>query len=440
MTKKSSKKRFIILSILVAIGILLSVVTVNIPFTNTTYNGFIKAIPLGIDLQGGTSYVFEASLPKDDMESDLNTALSATVARIENLLSSKNVIGGNVIKQGGNKIKVEVPNATNADQILKIIGQPANLKITKTESKDAEAVMTGKHIQNAVADYQDIDGNGQKEHCVRLSFTKEGTKLFAELTKEISKSGDTIYIYVGDDDQPLTRLTSTGAITNGVTYISGENLNSEKSAGEFALKILSGSFNTELSLLESSTINPILGEKALLFCAIAMCVIFALILVLLPIIFGDFGFIADFAFIIFAIIYLFLLQSVPTVQLTIAGFAGLLLSMILLTICFAVTYVKISQEYKLGKKLHMAVKSGLNKALNPVIDLNVIFAVSSLALFLFSNGVLKSFALVLLLGTIVSAFVSLWVIRRLLIIYLPLNSTNSKKLKLKREAGVDEIK
>ena len=119
MTKKSSKIKFIILAILVAIGVFLSVAKFNIPFTTTTYNGFINAIPLGVDLQGGISAVFDATLPADKQDSDLNTALDATVARIENLLSSKNIIGGTVIKQGRSQIRVEVPDETNADEILK---------------------------------------------------------------------------------------------------------------------------------------------------------------------------------------------------------------------------------------------------------------------------------------------------------------------------------
>ena len=193
MTKKSSKIKFIILAILVAIGVFLSVAKFHIPFTTTTYNGFINAIPLGVDLQGGISAVFDATLPADKQDSDLNTALDATVARIENLLSSKNIIGGTVIKQGRSQIRVEVPDETNADEILKIIGTPSSLKITKTEDKDAEAVMTGEHIENVIAAPHPQQSGA---YGVYLYFTDEGSDLFADLTGEISESNGTIYIYV----------------------------------------------------------------------------------------------------------------------------------------------------------------------------------------------------------------------------------------------------
>ena len=440
MTKRSSKKRFIALAILVTIGVLLSVLKFDIPFTTTTYNGFINAIPLGVDLQGGISAVFEANLPANKLDADLNTAVDATVARIENLLSAKNFIGSTVVRQGNNQIRVEVPNLTNSQEVLRIIGEPASLKFTTEEDANAEAKMTGEHVENATVGYQDANGDGVSDYGVVLQFTDEGTRLFADLTEEISKNSGTIYIYIGEDTNPSVRLSASGAITSGSTFISGDNMNTYESANEFALKILSGSFNTELSLKETTTITATLGKNALLLTSIAVCVALALILILMPILFGDFGFLTDFAIVIFAIIYLFLLQSVPGVQLTLAGFAGIILSLALVCCCAIVTYKKISNEYKVGKKLHMSVKNGFNQAIGPVADLNAICAIGALVLFIVGSGAIKSFALIFLLGTLVSAFVSLWVLRRLNFIYLPLNTNKAKKLKLKREAGVDEIK
>lgn len=439
MTKKSSKTRFILLAILVAIGVLLSVVKFDIPFTTTTYNGFINSIPLGLDLQGGVSAVFEASLPAESTETDLDTALDATVKRVESLLSSKNFTNANVQKQGNNQLRVEVPNQTDATEILKLIGTPANLKITKENNANAEAVMTGKHIQNATVGYQDADGDGNADYGVVLTFTKEGKRLFADLTGEISESGDTIYIFVGDDTNPITQLKANGAITNGSTFISGSNMTSYESANEFALKILSGSFNTNLKMLQSTTISASLGKNAILFGSISICVAIVVIMALLYVFYGDLGLLADFAMIVFAVLYLFLLQSVPSVQLSLAGFAGLLLSVSLLVISFVTTFQKIKEEYSEGKKIPMSVKNGFNKSIAPVADLHAVSAISALVLWIVGSGTIKSFALVFLLGTFVSAFVSLWVIRRFVKIYLPLNSTKAYKLRLKREAHVDEI-
>lgn len=439
MTKKSSKKRFIVLAVLVAIGIFLSVVRFDIPWTTTTYNGFINSIPLGLDLQGGVSAVFEASLPVDNLDADFNTSVDATVTRIESMLSSKNFIGGTVSRQGSNQIRVEVPKEANADEVLKLIGEPANLRITKEENPDAEAIISGKHIQNATVGYQDADGDGTSDYGVVLSFTEEGTRLFADLTEEIAESGATIYIYVGEDTTPMTRLTSSGAITSGSTFISGENIDDYDSANQFAMKILSGSFNTNLKLIEKTTISASLGKNALLFGTIAVCVALVTIIVLLWVFYGDMGLLASFAMIIFSIIYLFLLQSVPTVQLTLAGFAGLILSLSLLVASYIVSFTKIRAEYRLGKKIPMSVKSGLKKAIAPVADIHAVSVISALILWIVGSGTIKSFALIFLLGSLVSAFVSLWVLRRLLTIYLPLNSTKANKLKLKREAHINEI-
>ena len=123
MTKKRGRIGFIILGIIIAIGIILSVCRFDIPFTNSTYNGFANSISLGLDLSGGISAVYDTSLAKDSGTTDLNEAIDATVTRLENILYSEGYSEATVTRQGSSKIRVEVPNLSDSQELFDIIGK-----------------------------------------------------------------------------------------------------------------------------------------------------------------------------------------------------------------------------------------------------------------------------------------------------------------------------
>ncbi len=431
MSKKTSRRRFITLAVVVIIGILLSVVRFDVPFTDYTYNGFINSIPLGLDLKGGVSAVYEASLPEDDNSGDLNSAIKATVSRLQSLLESKGYKEPSVAKQAKNKIRIEVAENVENDEFFELIGKPANLKFTKENNPDAEAVMTGKHIENATVGYQN------NAYGVVLTFTEEGTRLFADLTEEISGNNGTIYIYI--DGEQISGMQANGAITSGSTFISGDNMNDPDSANEFAMKILSGAFNTQLKLVENNNVSALFGKNSLLLCSLAICAVVLILMLVLYILYGEMGLVANFSTLMWGILYLFFLQSVPLVQLTISGFAGLMIAVVVLFSAHMFMFENIKSEYSLGKKIPMSFKSGGKKSLPIIADTHVAVIIASVVLYLAGSAGAKSFSIVLVIGVLLSLFFSMVVTRWLLKNYLPLNSTNAKKLRLKREANVNEL-
>ena len=130
--KKNSILNFVAVAVLTIIGIVLSVCSFIIPYTNgATYNGFANSISLGLDLAGGISVVYDCSLSEDSNTDDLNAAIDATVSRLEN------VIGGEyseaiITRQGNSEIRIEVPSVTDSNQIFELIGDPTPLYMTLT--------------------------------------------------------------------------------------------------------------------------------------------------------------------------------------------------------------------------------------------------------------------------------------------------------------------
>ncbi len=430
MSKRNSKTKLIMLSVVLVLALFLSFASFSIPGTFTNYNGFLKSIRLGFDLQGGASVVFEASLHDDDFNGDLSQNIQGTISRVQLLLEEKGYTEHYVYKQGNNKIVVEVPVLTDTDFIFEKLNQPASLKITKDEGNDAEAVLTGKDIKNASYQAQQVQGGFQ--HGVAITFNKNSSKKFEDFTRELIEDSGTMYIYVGQDTQPITRIgfqSTDKAITNGTIYISSESM-TEEHAQEMALKILSGSFSTNLKMLENKIVTASLGSSALNMGTIAIFTIFALSLILMIVCFKQFGLLSSFSSMFFMVLSLFFLQAVPFIRLTMSSFVGLIAGVLLNLIAYIVIYNKIKHENQAGKKLHLSARQGQNKALPVLVDLHAVFGIFSLVLTIFAKGTIKGFAASLLITTVVSAFCSMLMFRLMLKNYLVLNSSKVEKFNL----------
>lgn len=420
--KKNSILNFVAVSILTLIGILLSVCSFRIPFTNTIYNGFANSISLGLDLAGGISVVYDCSLSSDSNTSDLDTAIEATVTRLES------VIGGEyseatITRQGSTKIRIEVPSVTDSDEIFGLIGDPTPLYMTLTEG--GEARISGSDIKNVYVSYNDSYG-------VTIIFTDEGKTKFSELTNEAANGDKTIYLYLGDINNPTwsNQLTCEERISGGSTFISSGSGTSwtYDEAQEYAMRIMSGTFNVKLNLVESSVISATLGVEALKYCIIGGLVGLVIIMLILWARYGDFGLLASFALTIYIVLMLFFLQAISFVQLTLPGLAGIILSIGMAVDGTVIIFEKVREDYRSGRKIPLSVKNGFKRAFWPIFDSNITTIFTSLVLYILGTSSIQGFAITLLIGIVLSMFMNLVVLRFFVKWYLPFNSVKGKPL------------
>lgn len=424
--------KFIVTSVLVAVALFLSVFSFNIGIY--TYNGFAKSIKLGIDLEGGVLAVYNVT-NIDDNEANFNSQVEATITRISNVLSSKGFSEATVVKQGSGlnttQIRVEVPDVDDPEEILNLIGQPAELEIKKEKSDEAEAILTGKHIKSVQAGMQ--EGN----YGVSLAFTNEGAKLFKDLTAELSGSQGSIYMYIGGEFYSQATVQTT--IADGKTFISG-GMSTYAEAEAYATKIMSGTFDVKLTLHSNEYVSATLGKDALKWAIIGGIIGLALIFIIMYVVYKDFGLIANFSLIIYAILMLFFLQAIPFVQLTLSGIAGIILSLGMAVDANIVIFERMKEEYKLGKKIPTCVDAGFKKGLVTILDSNITTLIACLVLYIFGSGTIKSFAITLAIGILISMFTALVLTKIFCKWYLRINSKNPKKLNFKREVTVNESK
>lgn len=427
-TKKNSIINFVAITIVTILGLVLAFGSFNIPFTNYHYNGFLNSISLGLDLAGGVSVVYDCSLAKDSNTQDLDTAIEATVTRLSG------VIGGeyseaSITRQGNSKIRIEVPSVTDSEEIFELIGEPTPLYMTLTESATAEARILGTDIKEVFATYN----SQESKYGVTVNFTDEGADKFASLTSDASNGNKQIFIYLGEiDDSADLTLTCEQKISGGSTFISG-SFETYEDAQNYALQIMSGTFNVSLELVESTVISATLGAEALKLALIGAIVGLVLIMVLLWCRYGDFGALASFALVMYIVLMLFFLQAISFVQLTLPGLAGIILSIGMAVDGTVIIFERFREEYRSGKKIPLASKMGFKRAFWPIFDSNITTILTGIVLYILGTASIQGFAITLLIGIVLSMFMNLVILRFLVKWYLPLNSVKHKKLHLPKQ-------
>ncbi len=430
--KKNSIINFIAMAVITIIGIVLSVCSFNIPFTSYTYNGFANSISLGLDLAGGISVVYDCSISKDSNTQNLDNAIEATITRLTSIITEE-YSEATITRQGNSRIRIEVPSVTNSDEIFNMIGEPTPLYMTLTKSGTAEARIVGTDIEDVQVSYQKND-EGTYEYGVSLKFTSEGATKFASLTDEAANGDQKIYIYIGEISDNITplELTCEKKITGGSTFISG-SFEDYESAQNYALQIMSGTFNVSLELIESSVISATLGGQALKYAIIGGFVGLFLVMVIMWWRYGDFGLLASFALVMYIVLMLFFLQAISFVQLTLPGLAGIILSIGMAVDGTVIIFERFREEYKSGKKIPLSAKIGFKRAFWPIFDSNITTILTAIVLYILGTASIQGFAITLLIGIVLSMFMNLVIMRFLVKWYLPLNSVKAKKLHLPKQ-------
>ena len=291
-------------------GILVLVMTVLVTafliFTTAvgfgpTGTGAAKNIKTGLDLSGGVSITYETS--KENPEPD---EMQDTIYKLQKRVEQYST-EAQVYQEGENRIIVEIPGVNDANKILEELGKPGSLyfiahkdsqgnenytlntqtgeyELTKTIEEieaDGGIVLSGTDVKDAKAAVAEDDLKN-KTNVVSLSFTKEGTKKFAEATKTAYEAGnDTIGIYY---DGSFVSVPSVRAeIENGSAQIDG--MKDAQEAENLASTIRIGGLKLELTELRSSVVAAQLGEEAISTSLVAAAIGLALIILFMIVVY-----------------------------------------------------------------------------------------------------------------------------------------------------------
>ncbi len=440
MKKKSSIVKLTLIGVALAIGIVLSVFSFKLPFGFYNYKSFASSIKLGLDLKGGIYAVYDTN---SDGADNFQSKLEGTQDRLQSLLVSKGYSEAVVTIEDKTRLRVEVPDVDDPKAIFELIGQPAELQFYLGKNNtDGTMFMTGKEVVSAEGYYDSQQG----KPIVSLVLTDEGRKIFGEITTNNVNGTISIYsVTKGEDPTLVSSATINEAITTGRAQITMSGTDATV-AKELATKIMSGTFDVELTLLSSDVISPTLGEQALKLGIIAGAIGLLLVVAFLIWRYRLFGVVAAVALGIYTVLMLFFLAVFPWVQLTLPGIAGIILSLGMAVDGNVIIYERIRDEYAAGKSILAAVNAGFKKAMVAIFDSNITTVIAAIVLIIFGTGSISGFGVTLLIGILLSMFTSLLVTRGLCKYFTAINSTNAKAYGLKRgrdyvetEPEVEEI-
>ena len=405
-------------------------------------SGFLATHPfkLGLDLSGGTHLVYQADVSKVDSTqiSDSMNSLRDVIERRINIFGvsepSIQIQDGGFSNQGEHRLIVDLPGVTDVSKAIDMIGQTPMLDF-RVENPDKSAAaaskvdsngkvnidlnsqyittdLTGRFLQKATLEFNQTTG----EPVVGLQFNPEGSALFEKITKE--NIGKTVAIYL--DGQPISIPKVNEAITGGKAQISG-NFKAQE-AKTLVGRLNSGALPVPISLISTQTIGPSLGTQATQAGVKAAIIGFLAIALFLIIWYRLPGLLSVFALSIYVALMLAIFKLLP-VTLTAAGIAGFIISLGIAVDANVLIFERIKEELRAGSSISDAIHHGFKRAWLSVRDSNTSSIITAVILFWFGTTLIQGFALVFLIGVLVS-MISAILITRLFLYSLNISKRN----------------
>lgn len=378
---------------------------------------YMDDIKLGLDLAGGVSITYQAKEENPSAE-DMSDTIYKLQQRVESYSTE-----AEVYQEGNNRINIDIPGESDANEILTELGKPGSLAFMDSQGN---TILTGDQVASAQGGM--VDGNTGKEYVVSLTFTEEGTKAFADATT--NNVGKPIYIVY--DNEVVSAPVVREAITGGQCTIDG--MSDFEEAENLAATIRIGSLSLELEELRSNVVGAKLGQQAIITSLKAGAVGFAIVAVFMIAVYLIPGLAAVLALSLYVGLILILLVSFE-VTLTLPGVAGIILSIGMAVDANVIIFTRIKEEIGAGKAVKTAIDNGFQKALSAIVDGNVTTLIAAAVLFWRGSGTVKGFASTLAIGIVLSMFTALFVTRFALNALYSLGIENPKFYGIKKETA-----
>jgi SecD/SecF fusion protein len=184
-------------------------------------------------------------------------------------------------------------------------------------------------------------------------------------------------------------------------------------AKDLALVLQSGSLPYQFVPIERTDVSATLGKSSLhqaIWAAVAGLAIVALFLLLL---YRFLGLVAVFGLAIYGLLY-YAAILLFNVTLTLPGFAGLILTIGVAADANVVVFERIKEEVRAGRSVRAAIAAGYGKGFHTILDANVVTVITAMVIFLIAVADVKGFALMLLIGTVISLLTAVAATRAML--------------------------
>lgn len=335
-----------------------------------------------------------------------------------------------ILRQGTDRILIQVPGIGSAAELKALIGTTARLTfhpVVRQSTSEGEAAGPGQVVypsldtpgvfyvleqtpvvsgEQLVDAQPDRDQNGRP--AVSFRFNPQGGRAFGLYTAE--NIGNPFAIVL--DGEVISAPVIQSHIPGGSGIITGRFTVEETS--RLAILLRAGALPAEMDFLEERTIGPELGQDSVDSGRIAAMVAMGLVLVFMFAVYGWFGIIANVALLL-NVAMIFAMLSLIGGTLTLPGIAGIVLTIGMAVDANVLVFERIREELKTARGPARAIELGYEKALSAILDANVTTFITAIILFALGSGPVRGFAVTLGLGIITSVFTALFVTRLIVV-------------------------
>lgn len=410
---------------------------------------------LGLDLRGGISAVYSVQLPPGQViPEDFDDILDETIEVIRARVDSLGVAEPEISRQGDD-ILVQLPGVEDPDRLRELIGTTARLTFRPVLAvispdqegydeapacdlafdereeladgdtgvlceaanalTDSTAVLkyvvgpvgvTGESITDA---YVQI-GGGLQAFQVGLDFDAEGAERFAQITADLACARDAgepglLAIVLDGEVAQASTMAPEVACGSGIrggraSITTGSGLDragQEAEATDLALLLRAGSLPLTLEASTFQTVSPTLGSEALRAGLTAGLIGLALVAIWLVGFYGVVGLVTVLSVALFGILAFAIVSALGAFgfALTLAGVAGLIVSVGITADSGIIFAERIRDEIRLGKTVRSAVVYAFRSAWKTNLTGNTVTLVAAAILYWLAVGPVRGFALML---------------------------------------------
>ena len=396
-------------------------------------------IKLGLDLQGGTSFLVQMDTNKLANPQEAGSAISQAVEVLRKRVDAFGVAEPVIQPVGADEILIQLPGLSQAvvESAKQQIQKAAYLEFRMVKDDSDEILRNGEPVPPGYEKLRrvDVPQPGAEPKITEVIVNKKPeNKLAGDIVKSSmvvrGNLGQPEIAFTLNDDAAKRFATTTrdnvnhrlAIILDGELY-SAPNINSPietgsgSISGSFTIQeaqelanVLQNPLRAPLHILSSENVDPTMGKDAIssgirasIYAVVGVSA-FMLIYYLVA------GLSANIALITNIIILLGVMCSVGT-TLTLPGIAGVVLTIGMAVDANVLIYERLREELAKGKSLRGAIDAGYARAFGTIFDSHVTTLISSVILIFMGTGAIKGFGVTLTIGVAASLFTALVVTR-----------------------------
>ncbi len=417
-----------------------------------------EKINLGLDLKGGMYVLLRADttgIPKDK----IFLAVEGAIEKIRERIDEFGVKETAISRQGDDYILVQIPGTIDREMLARLreVGR-LEFRLVEEDKMKVDLALRGETVEG----YELLEYRRQQETAkfllhkgaslsgadlaeswvgfdplgfpsVKLKFTPQGKKKFAQLTEE--NVGKLLAIVL--DGKVMSAPQIHEPITSGEAEITGDF--SIEEARLLVSVLNSGALPVPLLIEEERSVGPLLGSDSIRRGISAILLGGFLVVVFMLIYYFLGGLVALICLILDVIFILFGLRLLGA-TLTLPGIAGIILTLGMAVDANVLIYERIREELSSRKPLGLAIKNGFERSKSAIYDANITTIIAAAFLFYFGTGPIRGFATTLILGNLVSIFTALWVGKALFALFLNMGLQRMPMLELLKSKSIDFLK